>query len=104
VDLHARPWRQLDALSYPKDVTLHTRAKYRGRTGPNHHRELPIGFADSEVPSVLMNLPLLKNYSIIGVFTGAWMERFLDDYAPLSNGGHCSAGTLEGEHAVNASP
>jgi NADPH:quinone reductase len=28
-----------------------------------------------------MNLPLLKNYSIIGVFTGAWTERFPDEAA-----------------------
>jgi NADPH2:quinone reductase len=34
-------------------------------------RLLPIGFAGGEVPSLPMNLPLLKNYSIVGVFTGA---------------------------------
>jgi NADPH2:quinone reductase len=28
-----------------------------------------------------MKLPLLKNYSIIGVFTGAWTERFPDEAA-----------------------
>lgn len=28
-----------------------------------------------------MNLPLLKNYSIVGVFTGAWTERFPDEAA-----------------------
>jgi NADPH2:quinone reductase len=28
-----------------------------------------------------MNLPLLKNYSIVGVFTGAWMDRHPDDGA-----------------------
>ena len=39
-------------------------------------RLMPIGFAGGEVPSVSMNLPLLKNYSIVGVFTGAWSERF----------------------------
>src|SRR6202034_232443 len=33
-------------------------------------RLLPVGFTSGEVPSVPMNLPLLKNYSIIGVFTG----------------------------------
>jgi NADPH2:quinone reductase len=41
-------------------------------------RLLPIGFASGEVPSLPMNLPLLKNYSIIGVFTGAWADRFPD--------------------------
>jgi NADPH2:quinone reductase len=39
-------------------------------------RMLPIGFTSGEIPSVAMNLPLLKNYSIVGVFWGAWMERF----------------------------
>jgi NADPH2:quinone reductase len=38
-------------------------------------RLLPIGFASGEIPSLPMNLPLVKNYSIIGVFSGAWMER-----------------------------
>jgi NADPH2:quinone reductase len=42
-------------------------------------RLMPIGFASGEVPSVPMNLPLLKNYSIVGVFTGAWTERFPDE-------------------------
>ena len=44
-------------------------------------RLMPIGFAGGEVPSVSMNLPLLKNYSIVGVFTGAWTERFPDEAA-----------------------
>jgi len=39
-------------------------------------RMLPIGFASGTIPSVPMNLPLLKNYSIVGVFWGAWGERF----------------------------
>jgi NADPH2:quinone reductase len=42
-------------------------------------RLLPIGFAGGEVPSLPMNLPLLKNYSIVGVFTGAWADRFPDE-------------------------
>jgi NADPH2:quinone reductase len=41
-------------------------------------RLLPIGFASGKVPSLPMNLPLLKNYSIVGVFTGAWADRFPD--------------------------
>ena len=41
-------------------------------------RLLPIGFAGGEVPSLPMNLPLLKNFSIVGVFTGAWADRFPD--------------------------
>jgi NADPH:quinone reductase len=44
-------------------------------------RLMPIGFASGEVPSLAMNLPLLKNYSIVGVFTGAWTERFPDEAA-----------------------
>jgi NADPH2:quinone reductase len=39
-------------------------------------RLMPIGFAGGEIPSVPMNLPLLKSYSIVGVFTGAWAEKF----------------------------
>jgi len=44
-------------------------------------RLLPIGFASGEVPSLAMNLPLIKNYSIVGIFTGAWTERFPDEAA-----------------------
>lgn len=39
-------------------------------------RMLPIGFASGDIPSVPMNLLLLKNYSIVGVFWGAWAERY----------------------------
>ncbi|MCP3388564.1 NADPH:quinone oxidoreductase family protein [Bradyrhizobium sp. CCGB12] len=39
-------------------------------------RLMPIGFTSGEIPSLPMNLPLLKNYSIIGVFSGAWAEKF----------------------------
>ena len=39
-------------------------------------RLMPIGFTSGQIPSVPMNLPLLKNYSIVGVFAGAWSERF----------------------------
>jgi NADPH2:quinone reductase len=44
-------------------------------------RLMPIGFASGDVPSLAMNLPLIKNYSIVGVFTGAWTERFPDEAA-----------------------
>ena len=44
-------------------------------------RLLPVGFASGEVPSIPMNLPLLKNYSIVGMFSGAWTDRFPDDAA-----------------------
>jgi NADPH2:quinone reductase len=39
-------------------------------------RMMPIGFTSGQIPSVSMNLPLLKNYSIVGVFAGAWAEKF----------------------------
>ncbi len=39
-------------------------------------RMLPIGFTSGAIPSVPMNLLLLKNYSIVGAFWGAWAERF----------------------------
>jgi NADPH2:quinone reductase len=42
-------------------------------------RLVPLGFAGGEVPSLPMNLPLLKNYSVIGVFTGAWADRFPEE-------------------------
>jgi NADPH2:quinone reductase len=52
-------------------VTLARLMRWKGRL-------LPIGFAGGEVPSLPMNLPLLKNYSIVGVFTGAWADRHPD--------------------------
>lgn len=39
-------------------------------------RLMPIGFTSGEIPSLPMNLPLLKGYSIVGVFVGGWAERF----------------------------
>lgn len=44
-------------------------------------RLLPIGFTSGEIPSLAMNLPLLKNYSVVGVFVGAWMERHPEEAA-----------------------
>ena len=38
-------------------------------------RILVIGFASGNIPNPPMNLPLLKNCSIVGVFWGAWRER-----------------------------
>ena len=38
-------------------------------------RILPIGFTSGEVPTLAMNLPLLKNYSVVGCYWGAWVER-----------------------------
>ena len=44
-------------------------------------RLLPVGFTGGEVPSIPMNLPLLKNYSIVGMFSGAWTDRCPDEAA-----------------------
>jgi NADPH2:quinone reductase len=44
-------------------------------------RLMPVGFTSGEIPSLAMNLPLLKNFSIVGVFAGAWTERFPHDAA-----------------------
>ena len=38
-------------------------------------RFLVIGFATGDIPRIPLNLPLLKVYSIVGVFWGAFMER-----------------------------
>jgi NADPH2:quinone reductase len=38
-------------------------------------RILPVGFTSGEVPSLAMNLPLLKNYSVVGCYWGAWVGR-----------------------------
>jgi NADPH2:quinone reductase len=38
-------------------------------------RYLVIGFAAGEIPHVPLNLPLLKGYSIVGVYWGAFVQR-----------------------------
>jgi len=48
-------------------------------------RLMPIGFTSGQIPSVPMNLPLLKNYSIVGVFVGAWSERFPEQAARMND-------------------
>jgi len=48
-------------------------------------RLMPIGFTSGEIPQLPMNLPLLKNYSIIGVFAGAWAERFSAEAAHMND-------------------
>ena len=42
-------------------------------------RLIPMGFVGGEIPSAPMNLPLLKNYSIVGVFSAAWANKFPDE-------------------------
>lgn len=44
-------------------------------------RLLPIGFTSGEIPALPMNLPLLKNYSVVGVFAGAWIDSHREEAA-----------------------
>lgn len=39
-------------------------------------RLVPLGFTSGQIPSVAANLPLLKNYAVVGAYWGAWAERF----------------------------
>ncbi|MBR0993401.1 NADPH:quinone oxidoreductase family protein [Bradyrhizobium japonicum] len=48
-------------------------------------RLMPIGFTGGEIPSIPMNLPLLKNFSIVGVFAGAWAEKFPHEGARMND-------------------
>ena len=48
-------------------------------------RMLVIGFAAGDIPKIPLNLPLLKNNSVVGVFWGAWAAR--DPAASLENYG-----------------
>lgn len=48
-------------------------------------RLMPIGFTSGQIPSLPMNLPLLKNYSIVGVFVGAWIEKFPEQAARMND-------------------
>ena len=48
-------------------------------------RLMPIGFTSGEIPQIPMNLPLLKNYAIIGVFVGAWAEKFSGQAARMNS-------------------
>ena len=48
-------------------------------------RLMPIGFTGGTIPSLPMNLPLLKNYSIVGVFAGAWGEKFPAEAARMND-------------------
>lgn len=48
-------------------------------------RLMPIGFTSGVIPSIPMNLPLLKNYAIIGVFAGAWVEKFSTEAARMND-------------------
>ncbi len=41
----------------------------------------PVGFVGGEIPALRMNLPLLKSFSVVGVFSGAWLDQCPDDAA-----------------------
>lgn len=47
-------------------------------------RLMPVGFTSGQIPSVPMNLPLLKNYSIVGIFAGAWAEKFPEQVSRMN--------------------
>ncbi len=75
-------------------------------------RFLVIGFAAGDIPRIPLNLPLLKVYSIVGVFWGSFMERdpkhgqenlmeLLTWFAGGKLKPHVSA-TYSLEHAANA--
>jgi NADPH:quinone reductase len=38
-------------------------------------RLVPVGFTSGQIPNVAANLPLLKNYAVVGAYWGAWAER-----------------------------
>jgi NADPH2:quinone reductase len=39
-----------------------------------------VGFADGQIPSLPLNLPLLKGASVVGVFWGEFVARQLPDF------------------------
>lgn len=48
-------------------------------------RILIVGFTSGRIPELAMNLPLLKNFSVVGVFAGAWMERSPEGYIRMAD-------------------
>lgn len=48
-------------------------------------RLLVIGFTSGRIPQAPTNLPLLKNCSIVGVFTGAWGDRFPEEHRAVAD-------------------
>lgn len=59
----------IDNVGQPLFNTLASVMRWNGRL-------LPLGFASGEIPALDMNVPLLRNFSIIGANTGAWGERY----------------------------
>jgi NADPH2:quinone reductase len=56
--------------------TFLTMARLMARLMAWGGRLSPIGFVGGDIPALPMNLPLLKGYSVVGVFSGAWVEQF----------------------------
>ena len=48
-------------------------------------RLMPSGFTSGDIPSLPMNVPLLKNYSVVGVFAGAWTDRCPEQAARMND-------------------
>jgi NADPH2:quinone reductase len=46
-----------------------------------HGRYLVVGFATGDIPSLPLNIVLLKEASIVGVYWGAWVARHPQDHA-----------------------
>lgn len=59
-------------------------------------RYLVIGFASGEIPRLPLNLALLKEAAIVGVWYGAWAERHADELAANTRelGDMIAAGTI----------
>ena len=47
-------------------------------------RILVVGFASGRIPQLPVNLALLKSCSVVGVFTGAWVDKFPEEHQTLS--------------------
>jgi NADPH2:quinone reductase len=65
-------------------------------------RFLVIGFASGEIPRLPLNLALLKEASIVGVWYGAWAERHPDELASNTRdlGNMIEAGTIVPRYSV----
>ncbi|NNC92809.1 MAG: zinc-binding dehydrogenase, partial [Acidimicrobiia bacterium] len=65
-------------------------------------RFLVVGFAAGDIPSIPLNLPLLKSASIVGVFWGAWMQRGTPDSADNIRELYAMAATGQIEPRISA--
>ena len=45
-----------------------------------HGRYLVVGFASGDIPRLPLNLTLLKEASIVGVWYGTWVEKHMDEF------------------------